>query len=118
MAQLQVQQQQQQQQQPSLKKDSGSSKTHHRIKQKVNIDLTSTATSSASEDRICVGGSLSSMEDLSDANKEVMSSGIHGSIDSVEEHFARALGDQWTQVKKASIGGNPSGNGTQSKITV
>ena len=115
--QVQQQQQQQQQQQGSLKKDSGSSKTHHRIKQKVNIDLTSTATSATPEDRISVGGSLSSMEDLSDANKEVMSSGIHGSIDSVEEHFARALGEQWTQVKKAGIAGSPSGSGAQSKIT-
>lgn len=124
LAQAQAQQLQQQ----SLKKESNPSSSssvshhHHHRRQKVNIDLTTaTAVPVASDDRISVGGSVSSMEEeLSEPNKEpVIPSGLRGNVDSVEEHFARALGDQWHQVKAGIgvAGGNTGGGAAQSKIT-
>lgn len=83
------QQQQQQQQQQS----------HLLQPQKVNVDLTSSSTDGRSS--VGSSGSLEGREEVSHSSN--MQSHPLADGDSVEEHFARALGDQWHQVK-AGIG--------------
>lgn len=79
--------------------------------QRVNIDLT------ASDDHSSVG-SGGSMDDLPDplpSSSSTAAVANSNNVDSVEEHFARALGDQWHQLKQSNA--TPLAHSDHNKIT-